>query len=377
MADNLLDKASILLTPTAYDNGSMLSVKPENGDGDFTFSRNGAASRVNSSSNIVTEGTNLPRINYENGIGSWLLEPQSTNLVTYSENLNTYFQQKIDTTITDNYGISPSGQSNSSRIQFADATSFCYNIISVSTDHTASVYVKGTSGQTIRFGIGGNVTTGELFTFNGLWQVIEYTASSATQIFFSSYYGATASDFEAFGLQLEQQSFATSYIPTDGAANTRIQDIASNSGNASLINSTEGVLYAEIAALANNLSARYISINDGTNQNQIDIHYDVSSNQIKGFCRVSNSLVGIVEFIANDITDFNKIAFKYKENDFALWVNGVEVDTDTSGVVPSENTLNKLNFLKGAGQFFYGKVKALAVYKEALTDEQLTALTTI
>ena len=28
MADNLLDKASILLTPTAYDNGSMLSVKP-------------------------------------------------------------------------------------------------------------------------------------------------------------------------------------------------------------------------------------------------------------------------------------------------------------------------------------------------------------
>jgi len=47
MADNLLDKASILLTPTAYDNGSMLSIKPENGDGDFDFSRNSAATRVN------------------------------------------------------------------------------------------------------------------------------------------------------------------------------------------------------------------------------------------------------------------------------------------------------------------------------------------
>ena len=47
MADNLLDKASILLTPTAYDNGSMLSVKPENGDGDFQFQRNSAATRVN------------------------------------------------------------------------------------------------------------------------------------------------------------------------------------------------------------------------------------------------------------------------------------------------------------------------------------------
>ena len=47
MADNLLDKASILLTPTAYNDGSMLSVKPENGDGDFTFSRGSAATRVN------------------------------------------------------------------------------------------------------------------------------------------------------------------------------------------------------------------------------------------------------------------------------------------------------------------------------------------
>ena len=47
MADNLLEKASILLTPTAYNDGSMLSVKPENGDGDFTFSRSSAATRVN------------------------------------------------------------------------------------------------------------------------------------------------------------------------------------------------------------------------------------------------------------------------------------------------------------------------------------------
>ena len=63
---NLLDEASILLTPTAYNNGSMLAVKPENGDGDFTFSRNSAATRVNAqglvenvqilSSNLVSNG---------------------------------------------------------------------------------------------------------------------------------------------------------------------------------------------------------------------------------------------------------------------------------------------------------------------------------
>ena len=58
MADNLLDKASILLTPTAYDNGSMLSIKPENGDGDFDFQRNSAATRVNAQGLVEKAITN-------------------------------------------------------------------------------------------------------------------------------------------------------------------------------------------------------------------------------------------------------------------------------------------------------------------------------
>ena len=172
-------------------------------------------------------------------------------MVNNSELLNTYFGSKVDATITDNYGTSPSGEINSSRIQFADETSFCYSAISVSTDHTSSVFVKGISGETVRFGIGSSVTTGDLFTFNGLWQRIDFTASSAAQIFFSSYFGATTRDFEAFGLQLEALSYATSYIPTNGSIATRLADVANNSGNATLINSTEGVLYAEIAGLAN------------------------------------------------------------------------------------------------------------------------------
>ena len=44
---NLLKDASILLTPTAYDNGRMNAIKPGSGDGDFDFQRNSAATRVN------------------------------------------------------------------------------------------------------------------------------------------------------------------------------------------------------------------------------------------------------------------------------------------------------------------------------------------
>ena len=45
---NLLEKASILLTPTGYDNGSMNCIKPNTSVGDFDFTRGTAATRVNS-----------------------------------------------------------------------------------------------------------------------------------------------------------------------------------------------------------------------------------------------------------------------------------------------------------------------------------------
>ena len=55
-----------MLTPTAYNNGEALCIKPDDGSGDFTFSRNSAATRVNAqglvenvqilSSNLVQNG---------------------------------------------------------------------------------------------------------------------------------------------------------------------------------------------------------------------------------------------------------------------------------------------------------------------------------
>ena len=44
---NLLERASVVLTPTAYNNGEALCIKPDDASGDFQFSRNSAATRVN------------------------------------------------------------------------------------------------------------------------------------------------------------------------------------------------------------------------------------------------------------------------------------------------------------------------------------------
>jgi len=139
-----------------------------------------------------------------------------------------------------------------------------------------------------------------------------------------------------------------------------------------LIGQTEGVLYAEISALADDSTIRAISLSDGTNSNFISIQYSNTSNRLI----FSTSDATFMQTFSYDITDNLKLAFKYKENDFAMWVNGVEVAVDNLGGLPAG--LSKLSFNRGdSGSPFYGKVKDLRVYKTILTDSELTTLTTI
>ena len=78
----------------------------------------------------------------------------------------------------------------------------------------------------------------------------------------------------------------------------------------------------------------------------------------------------------SDITLFNKIAFKYKANDFSVWINGIEILTDTSGITFPNGILTELAFDGGDGGYnFFGKTKNLKVFKRALTDAELYLLT--
>ena len=72
---------------------------------------------------------------------------------------------------------------------------------------------------------------------------------------------------------------------------------------------------------------------------------------------------------------YNKVAFKYKNNDFALFLNGTKVGTDTNGGVPIG--LDRLNFADSNGTTnpFIGNVKDIKVYNTTLTDQELIALT--
>jgi len=196
-----------------------------------------------------------------------------------------------------------------------------------------------------------------------------------------SFLGDGTSGIYIWGAQLEQLSYPTSYIPTNGSTVTRLADVCNNSGSSDLINSTEGVLYAEIASLKGDVSSnRTISLSDGTNGIQIRFYFPINI-QSKIISRVDVGGSTILVFDYNITTSETpiKLAFRYSSNGMDFYVNGALVSS--SPLSPSfTNNLNSLQFRRGDGIYgadFYGKTKCVAVFKEALTNDELEKLTTI
>jgi hypothetical protein len=347
----------------------------------------GFSNFIGSIDNIIVKEVledDVPRIDYSTGEAAFLLEPISTNSVDYSEDFSNIYWTKLGTpTITDNYGTSPDGTQNSTRVQGNSLTVIYVSNGAANTNFSRSIYIKATSGSGTIQALSHNSNTNNVFSIDENWQRVEInslTSSTGDVVVYAiDMRGASTDifDVEIWGCQEERGiDYATSYIPTSGTTVTRAQETCVDA--TPTINSEEGVLYAEISALADSGGLRLFSLNDGSTSNIIQIFYSNTSNRITTELKVSGSTEFAFNYILSDVTDFNKIAFKYKENDFALWVNGVEVYTDTLGTTFTEGTLSELDFDNGSGSFpFYGRTKDLRIYCKVLTDEQLTELTTI
>jgi hypothetical protein len=346
----------------------------------------------------VISATNTPRIDYSTGEKAFLLEPQSTNLITYSEDFGQSYWNLVGGDKTSGQ-LSPNGDNSAYRIDFngSDIGNFFRSAditLTADTTYTASWYIKNINLNDItRFRIetisGGGTGAVNIDTLQDYGTIptdkftrysITFTTGNASGQYRVRVMQAGSSNntnsFIIANAQLEQQSYATSYIPTNGAIATRNQELCNNA--TPVINSEEGILYAEISALANDETNRYITISDGSNTNYIRLTYTTTSNQLGARYYVNGSFQCALTHSLTDETEFIKAAFKWKENDFALWVNGVEVATDTSGNVNPENTFYRLDFSRYDGIFpFNSNTKDLKVYPKALADVQLEDLTTI
>jgi len=364
---------------------------------------------------------NVPRIDFTGGgCGKLLLEPQRTNILLQSEDISSASWTKGNTpTITSNIAIAPDGTTSADGIQSLTGGAYRnitqnFTVTSNSTV-TGSVFVKKEISETFYGGfsilfqggttkvlyvivdavngtgtVSGSTLTGTIKVedYNNYWRISATTTDNGSNTICRFTYEATLSTNGTtlnvgagsvrtiWGFQAELGSYATSYIPTTSTAVTRTQDSAAKSGISSLINSEEGVLYAEMAALADDGTSRTISLNNGSSVNRIAIQFRAASGQINSVVVVGGVAQAIMPFTISQTAAFIKMALKYKENDFALWVNGVEVGTDNSGSTFTASTINKISFGSGdGGESFYGNCQNLMVFPTALSDDDLTLIT--
>jgi hypothetical protein len=71
------------------------------------------------------------------------------------------------------------------------------------------------------------------------------------------------------------------------------------------------------------------------------------------------------------------VAFAYKQNDFALYVNGTAQGTDTSGNVPTGMAQLIINDYLSAGFNSANAYSQAILFKTRLTNAQLAELTTL
>ena len=320
------------------------------------------------------------------GCGSWLWEPQSTQLLTYSELFsNSYWQNfGVGTTpILETGFLAPDGTNNAFKISNANQDSFLAASANVvNSNSTRSIYARTVSGTGTAQLLSHNSNTNNIFTITEQWQRFEVntttTGTGATTFYAVEFRGSgTLSEVIIWGANAtNDQDYATSYIPSNGSQVTRNQDVCTNGGSLATINSTEGVLYAEIAALSATGNNSNITLTDGTGNNRIYIYYLID-NSISVIYNINSTGASLNNFSLANITDQNKIAVRWGNSNVSVWINGTSVlSNTTSNFLP--NTLNVLNFSKPAGSGnFNGKTKALAVWKEALSDSELQSLTTI
>lgn len=403
--------------PTVSSSGTYtFTSKATSGDSNFYFSASSDFIGTVDNVSVVEVQGDRPRLSYDitNGVVEdkphLLLEPSSTNLVTFSEDFSQSYWVKSGASVTSGF-VSPDGTNNAYKLvedsansrHFINSTEFS----TPDTVYSSSVFVKPNGRNKIALRENAqtgnyasfNLSNGTLIATNGVsasielmfngWYRINYQITSGATIilgfellsdsytsgdpYSNPYQGDGLSGIYIFGAQVESQSYATSYIPTAGTTITRAAETCNNSKPS--VNSTEGVLYCEIKALANDLTYRAIYINDNDATRYIGLRFSNNSNQLQAICYDGANL-GFVSTTLSDITNTHKIALQYQSSGISLYVNGGLVGSDATFTGIAANQLDEVLFDSNSGtQGFYGKCKGLAVYNEALSESQLMQLT--
>lgn len=391
----------------ATGNGTALAYNDENGNFKpipFAFTRSSKATVVNQNGLVEEVNIDNPRIDFQdNAKGSMLLEPSRTNVVVHSNAMQSNGFSPIGTSIDADVTTSPDGTSNADLLKedTANGSHFMYkdwNLTNGQT-YTISVFVKSNGvNRNLRLGDGGvgwsndfdsdfdltNVTAtnnGVIQSYGNGWyrcSVIGTTSASTSRLIvyntlgnLTNYQGDGSSGLYLYGLQIEQGSYVTSLIPTEGSAVTRVADNCSrNSLQTGILESNTGTCYFE--GFKNGQSVFFnVVLTDQTNTTKSFL-IDCSGTSIR--LRVwnassSNQAVISTSSIADGVF---KYLIKWNATNLKVFCNGSLVGTSSFTVYPY-----KTLYLIEGSSFSNNKLSDIKLYNTEITDAQAITLTSI
>jgi len=219
------------------------------------------------------------------------------------------------------------------------------------------------------------------------WKRIESThtmVSASYEFGFFDVSGSTGDRFYIWGAQLEEGSYATSYIPNYGTALgvTRNADTAQITSAEYLIGQTEGTLFIECEyprTGSGGPSRKLISVNDGSSSNLVDIFVSSGANTLLARVRANSGPFGYIN-ISNNPTGVVKIAYAYKANDYVLYINGTQYGSATTGgafTFSSALDIIQIGDGESVNDELGGKCAQALIFTTRLSNTELAALTTL
>lgn len=359
-----------------------------------TFTRASTATYIDKSGVLQTAAINEPRFEKE----GLLIEGQSTNLFLYSENfLGTLPGGKFDiynsnltgvkntdgSTTFSNNAASPNTSGNGARRMLISSAM----TIAANTQHTLSFMGKGGTHQVTIYGTGAPTnTTFEVVFPEDRFGIASFTFTStaAGGVFQCEIYAnpknadhaAYNGNFSLRYFQIEALPFATSYIPTNGAAATRARDNWSvpNSGNVPTDNKVSLALEFD-SALAETTDRDYrcILMIDGGRY----IYFNPPNGAVNALAGEISGIPGFQLSAGNSV--------KKGRNLLALSCDG----TKTNSLMNAGQILSNPNNIFGPIDLYLsgaikqdtstircinGHIRNLRIWHRALTDAQLRSL---
>ena len=318
----------------------------------------------------TTDRLNVPRLTYQNGGGgcpSLLLEKQSTNLVTYSEQLDNAAWSTVGSiTITANNATSPDGTQNADLFSQPSSSAYMYQNLGVfSGTYTTSIFVKKGSQSSIAFGIvAGGFTGGMSVKFNldtetfstptnyanwtslsatyqnygNGWYRLNLTGTTATSTTYFHVLGSLLESFAVnayvYGAQVEASSYPTSYIPTTSSSATRVADDITNTflQSGGFLGSNTGAMFVSGTAynLLGNVVLNFVLTAD--NNTTKSFLFDTSSNQIR--LRTWDASSNLQSLTSGTITGNYKLCVSWTSSSIKFFVNGSLIGTISQTTYP-------------------------------------------